>query len=76
MTGEEVVAALDAQSRKLLASKNLPVSDAMVALLNEAKLQAFNLGSNTALSMVKGALLVKLMQCRSNKSKEAGNEEV
>lgn len=62
MTPSEIVAALDEQSRKLLESRGLPVSDGIVELLNMAGMRGFKLGSDTALSMVKGALAVKLVQ--------------
>ena len=70
MTPEEVAADLNQKSSNILYSTpgygRLAHAD-VLHLMNEAAMQGFKLGSNVALSMVKGALLVQL---EINKSKE------
>ncbi|HEY8606667.1 MAG TPA: hypothetical protein VIM12_06100 [Noviherbaspirillum sp.] len=63
MTPDEIVAELNASNREmLLARKDMDrlTSDQVLALMDRAAMQGFRLGSNVALSMVKGSLLVQL----------------
>lgn len=63
MTPEEIVADLNAKNRDTLYARNdyLKLThDQVLSLMDSAAMQGFKLGSNVALSMVKGALLVQL----------------
>jgi len=60
MTPQEIVAALEDSNRALLESRKLPVSPAMLDLMNHAAINGFKLGSSVATSMVEGAITVKL----------------
>lgn len=63
MTPEEIVADLNATNRVALYARtdlqNLG-PDEVLALMDRAAMQGFRLGSNIAMSMVKGALLVQM----------------
>lgn len=63
MTPEEIVADINATNRETLYGRadyhNL-THDEVLALMDAAAMQGFRMGSNLALSMVKGALLVQL----------------
>ncbi|HJW56628.1 MAG TPA: hypothetical protein VJ577_15270 [Burkholderiaceae bacterium] len=63
MTPEEIVADLNSKNRDALYAcddyRNL-THEQVLALMDAAAMQGFKLGSNVALSMVKGALLVQL----------------
>lgn len=65
MTPEEIVAELNSKNRDVLDGyedgEQLTRAQ-ILALMDTAALQGFRLGSNVALSMVKGALLVQLTQ--------------
>ncbi|TFV88437.1 hypothetical protein E4K72_21980 [Oxalobacteraceae bacterium OM1] len=63
MTPEEIVADLNQKNRATLDAhphKDLLTYDEVLGLMDAAAMQGFRLGSNVALSMVKGALLVQL----------------
>lgn len=62
MTPEEIVSALSEKNRELLVARGLPINEGILQLLNQASIRAFRLGSDTALSMVQGALAVQLMK--------------
>lgn len=63
MTPEEIVVDLNAKNRDALYSRqdydNL-THEQVLALMDAAAMKGFRLGSNVALSMVQGALLVQL----------------
>jgi hypothetical protein len=75
MTPEEIVADLNEKNRDVLYSHtdhhNLK-SDQVLALMDAAAMQGFKLGSNVALSMVKGALLVQLTRAAGTKTDKSG----
>ncbi|MGE5649815.1 hypothetical protein [Noviherbaspirillum sp. UKPF54] len=63
MTPEEIVADLNGKNRDALYAHNdyqHLTHEQVLALMDAAAMQGFKLGSNVALSMVKGALLVQL----------------
>lgn len=63
MTPEEIVTDLNTRNREVLYARNdyhNLTHDQVLALMDAAAMQGFKLGSNVALSMVKGALLVQL----------------
>lgn len=63
MTPEEIVSDLNGKNRDALYARNdyhKLTHDQVLALMDAAAMQGFKLGSNVALSMVKGALLVQL----------------
>jgi hypothetical protein len=63
MTPEEIVADLNEKNRHSLyerADYDSLTHEQVLALMDDAAMQGFKLGSNVALSMVKGALLVQL----------------
>lgn len=63
MTPEEIVADINTKNRHTLYGRNDYASlshEQVLALMDDAAMQGFKLGSNVALSMVKGALLVQL----------------
>lgn len=63
MTPEEIVADLNSKNRDTLYARNDHQNlthEQVLALMDAASMQGFKLGSNVALSMVKGALLVQL----------------
>lgn len=62
MTPEEIVAALESSNRALLDARKLPVSPAILDLMNHAGMKGFTLGSQVATSMMQGAIAVKLAQ--------------
>ena len=63
MTPEEIVNDINARNREALYGRddyhNLTHED-VLALMDAAAMQGFRMGSNLALSMVKGSLLVQL----------------
>jgi len=78
MTPEEILADLNTRNRAKLYARtdyhNL-THDQVLALMDAAAMQGFRLGSNVALSMVKGALLVQLTRSagtRRNPSVQGG----
>lgn len=63
MTPEEIVSDLNAKNRDALyARKDFQTltPEQVLALMDAAAMQGFRLGSNVALSIVKGSLLVQL----------------
>ncbi len=63
MTPDEIVNDLNTKNRDVLYSRNDfhdLTHEQVLALMDTAAMQGFRLGSNVALSMVKGALLVQL----------------
>jgi hypothetical protein len=63
MTPEEIVAELNAGNRETLyAQKDYErlSHEEVLILMDKAAMQGFRMGSNVALSMVKGALLVQV----------------
>lgn len=63
MTPEEIVNDINAQNRETLYGRDdfhHLTHDEVLALMDAAAMQGFRMGSNLALSMVKGALLVQL----------------
>lgn len=71
MTPEEIVTELNIKNRDALYARedfqNLS-HDQVLALMDAAAMQGFKLGSNVALSMVKGALLVQLTRSVGTRS--------
>lgn len=71
MTPEEIVADLNTANRDLLDGRDelgRLTHEQVLALMEKAAMNGFKLGSNLALSMVKGALLVQLTRSLSAKS--------
>ncbi len=72
MTPEEIAAELNSKNRELLyGRKNFDIlsHEQVLALMDAAGMQGFRLGSNVALSMVKGTLLLQLAKAtRTDKS--------
>lgn len=63
MTPEEIVTDINTRNREALYGRNdyhNLTHEQVLALMDTAAMQGFRLGSNLALSMVKGALLVQL----------------
>lgn len=63
MTPDEIVTDLNARNRSTLYARDdygKLSTEQVLALMDAAALQGFKLGSNVALSMVKGSLLVQL----------------
>jgi hypothetical protein len=75
MTPEEIVADLNEKNRDALYARadhqNLR-HEQVLALMDAAAMQGFKLGSNVALSMVKGALLVQLTRAAGTKTDKSG----
>lgn len=67
MTPEEIVTELNTKNRNALYARGdfqqLP-PEQVLALMDAAAMQGFRMGSNLAMSMVKGALLVQLTRGR------------
>jgi hypothetical protein len=75
MTPEEIVAELNAKNRDALyarADHSSLTHEQVLALMDTAAMQGFKLGSNVALSMVKGALLVQLTRAAGAKTNTSG----
>lgn len=73
MTPEEIVSDLNAKNRTTLYRRgdcSCLTPEQVLALMDEAALQGFRLGSNVALSMLKGTLLV---QCARRANIGAGD---
>ncbi|GIZ53878.1 hypothetical protein [Noviherbaspirillum aridicola] len=63
MTPEEIVAEINTRNREALDacdSMERLTRDQVLTLMDNAAMQGFRMGSNVALSMVKGALLVQV----------------
>jgi hypothetical protein len=75
MTPEEIVVDLNTKNRDTLYSRqdydNL-THEQVLALMDAAAMKGFRLGSNVALSMVKGALLVQLARTASVRTDKSG----
>lgn len=75
MTPEEIVVDLNAKNRELLYARedyqNLTHAQ-VLALMDAAAMKGFRLGSNVALSMVKGALLVQLTRTSGSRTDKSG----
>lgn len=75
MTPEEIVADLNARNRVALYARtdlqNLSAEE-VLALMDKAALQGFRLGSNIAMSMVKGAILVQITRGRKHRTDSDG----
>lgn len=75
MTPEEIVTDLNSKNRDALYGRkdyqNL-THEQVLALMDAAAMQGFKLGSNVALSMVKGALLVQLTRTVGSKKDKSG----
>lgn len=75
MTPEEIVADLNLKNRNLLYTRkdfrNLS-PEQVLALMDAAAMQGFRFGSNVAMSMVKGALLVQMSRNASSKCNRSG----
>jgi hypothetical protein len=68
MTPEEIVADLNASNCLQLYTRadcNKLSAEQVLALMDSAAMRGFRLGSNVALSMVKGSLLVQLNRAAS-----------
>lgn len=75
MTPEEIVADLNAKNRDTLYMRDdyqHLTHNQVLALMDAAAMQGFKLGSNVALSMVKGALLVQLTRTVGAKKDTSG----
>jgi hypothetical protein len=75
MTPEEIVADLNAKNRDAFyahADHSSLTHAQVLALMDAAAMQGFKLGSNVALSMVKGALLVQLTRTAGAKTNTSG----
>jgi hypothetical protein len=75
MTPEEIVVDLNTKNRETLYSRedydNL-THEQVLALMDAAAMKGFRLGSNVALSMVKGALLVQMTRATSVRTDKSG----
>lgn len=70
MTPEEIVSDLNSRNRELLyACEDYChlTHEQVLALMDNAAMQGFRMGSNVALSMVKGSLLVQLTRASGTK---------
>lgn len=75
MTLEEIVTELNAKNSEALNGRDDAdhlCQDQVLELMNAAAMQGFRMGSNTAMSMVKGALLVQMTR-GTHKGMEDGN---
>lgn len=75
MTPEEIVADLNARNRDALYTRSdyqQLSPEQVLALMDAAALQGFRLGSNVAMSLMKGALLVQLTR-RGKKGASGSN---
>lgn len=69
MTPAEIVAQCDAENRQAIKVAGGVDSEVIIALLNAASMRGFRLGSNVAMSMVQGALIVQLASIDQSKTK-------
>jgi hypothetical protein len=75
MTPEEIVVELNAENRDALYARKDYRSlthEQVLALMDAAAMKGFRLGSNVALSMVKGALLVQLTRTNGARADKPG----
>lgn len=71
MTPEEIVSDLNSRNRSALYAREdfaHLTPQQVLALMDDAAMQGFKLGSNVALSMVKGSLLVQLNRAAAARS--------
>lgn len=76
MTPEEIVADLNRKNRDALYERpdyQALTPEQVLALMDTAAMQGFRLGSNVALSMVKGALLVQLARNAGARTEGSGH---
>lgn len=72
MTPEEIVAEINSNNRQTLCTKNRfeeMTREQILALMDAAAMRGFQFGSNMALSMVQGALVVQLSKVVSSKDR-------
>lgn len=75
MTPEEIVADLNNRNRETLYGREdyfHLTHEQVLALMDDAAMKGFRLGSNVALSMVKGSLLVQLTRVGGARRDAAG----
>ena len=75
MTPEEILADLNARNRAVLYTREDCTrlsTEQVLALMDSAAMQGFKLGSNVALSMVKGSLLVQLNRVAASRTDRSG----
>ncbi|HEY0845923.1 MAG TPA: hypothetical protein VGE12_11185 [Noviherbaspirillum sp.] len=75
MTPEEIVTDINTRNRATLYGREdycHLTHDQVLALMDEAAMQGFRLGSNVALSMVKGSLLVQLTRATGTRPNISG----
>ncbi len=75
MTPEEIIDDLNARNRDALYIRDdyqHLTHDQVLALMDSAAMQGFRLGSNVALSMVKGSLLVQLARTLGARKNTSG----
>ena len=75
MTPEEIVNELNVKNREILYARNdyqNLTHEQVLALMDTAAMQGFKLGSNVALSMVKGALLVQMSRATGTRTDKSG----
>ena len=75
MTPEEIVADLNSKNRDMLyVRKDFQhlSHEQVLALMDAAAMQGFRLGSNVALSMVKGTLLVQMTRTAGVRTDKSG----
>jgi hypothetical protein len=75
MTPEEIVVDLNTQNRALLSAREGSGSltpEQVLTLMDAAAMKGFRLGSNVALSMVKGSLLVQLTRTAGARTDKSG----
>lgn len=78
MTPEEIVSDLNARNRSVLYAREdcgKLSTEQVLELMNSAAMQGFKLGSNVALSMVKGSLLVQLNRTAAARKDWSGVRE-
>jgi hypothetical protein len=60
MTPDEIVAQCDVENRRAIKAAGGVDSEVMMDMLNAASMRGFTLGQNVAISILQGALAVKL----------------
>lgn len=75
MTPEEIVTDLNTKNRDILYARpdyQHLTHDQVLAMMDSAAMRGFKLGSNVALSMVKGSLLVQLAKAVGSRKDTSG----
>lgn len=75
MTPDEIVTDINTRNRDTLYGRNdyyHLTHDQVLALMDEAAMHGFRMGSNVALSMVKGSLLVQLSRASGARRDTSG----